>query len=169
MPDAPGVPVWDGETRDSRVGLDWRAPQTNGAPIDYYEVQDQRGHTQRCQGTSCDITGLENRTTYKFRVRAHNPIGLSEWSGWSAGVMPDKPIDMNGRIELVARGDGTLTIDWKRVVLKGGGEAIYIGAFVRGRDPGGLHVRGDVHRVGQPPEVHVPRSGCATPSPSARA
>ena len=125
VPDAPGVPVWDGQTHDSRVGLDWRAPQTNGAPIDYYEVQDQRGHTQRCQGTSCDITGLENRTTYKFRVRAHNPVGLSEWSGWSAGVMPDKPIDMNGRIELVARGDGTLTIDWKRVVLKGGGEAIY--------------------------------------------
>ena len=125
VPDAPGVPVWDGQTHDSRVGLDWRAPQTNGAPIDYYEVQDQRGHTQRCQGTSCDITGLENRTTYKFRVRAHNPVGFSEWSGWSAGVMPDKPIDMNGKIELVARGDGTLTIDWKRVVLKGGGEAIY--------------------------------------------
>ena len=99
----------DGETHDSRVSLDWRAPQTNGAPIDYYEVQDQRGHTQRCQGTSCDITGLENGTTYKFRVRAHNPVGFSDWSGWSAGVMPDKPVDMTGKIELVARGDGTLT------------------------------------------------------------
>jgi large repetitive protein len=126
VPEAPGAPVWDGETRDSRVSLDWRAPQANGAPIDYYEVQDQRGRTQRCQGTSCDITGLENGQTYKFHVRAHNPIGFSEWSGWSVGVVPDKPIDLTGRIQLVARGDGTLTIDWKPVMLKGGGEAVYI-------------------------------------------
>ena len=86
-------------------------------------MQDQFGHTQRCQGTSCDITGLENRTTYKFRVRAHNPVGFSEWSGWSGGMMPDKPIDLNGRIKLVEAGDGILTIDWKRVEPKGGGEA----------------------------------------------
>ena len=125
VPDAPGVPVWDGETRDSRVALDWRAPPTNGAPIDYYEVQDQRGHAQRCRGTSCDITGLENGETYRFRVRAHNAIGFSAWSGWSAGATVDKPIDLTGRIELVARGDGTLSLDWKRVLLKGGGEAVY--------------------------------------------
>ncbi|MET0526670.1 MAG: Ig-like domain-containing protein [Nocardioides sp.] len=125
VPDAPGVPVWDGETRDSKVGLDWKAPQTNGAPIDYYEVQDQSGRTQRCQGTSCDITGLQNGNTYKFHVRAHNPIGFSEWSGWSAGVIPDKPIDMTGRIKLVSAGDGVLSIKWNPVVLKGGGEAVY--------------------------------------------
>ncbi len=126
VPEAPGTPVSDGESHDSRASLDWRAPQANGAPIDYYEVQDQRGRTQRCQGTSCDITGLENGQTYKFHVRAHNPIGFSDWSGWSAGVVPDKPIDLTGRIRLVARGDGTLSIDWKPVMLKGGGEAVYI-------------------------------------------
>ena len=61
VPDVPGVPVPSNKHLDSKVELDWRAPQSNGAPIDYYEVRDQFGDGQRCRTTSCDITGLDQR------------------------------------------------------------------------------------------------------------
>ena len=126
VPDVPGVPVPGKEFLDSAVSLDWRAPQSNGSPIDFYEVQDQFGHTQRCRGTSCEFTGLENGTTYRFRVRAHNAVGFSEWSGPSAGATPDDPIDLVGRIRQIDVGDGFLSIDWKPVETKGGAEVTYV-------------------------------------------
>ena len=126
VPDVPGVPVPGKEFLDSAVSLDWRAPQSNGSPIDFYEVQDQFGHTQRCRGTSCEFTGLENGTTYRFRVRAHNAVGFSEWSGPSAGATPDDPIDLVGRIRQIDVGDGFLHIDWKPVETKGGAEVTYV-------------------------------------------
>ena len=106
------------------------------------------------------------------------PTTPSGSRGGAAGrprSMPDKPIDMNGRIELVARGDGTLTIDWKPVMLKGGGEAIYVVRSSSGETQSPDTSRGDVHRAGQPPDVHVPgqaaqrpdhRRRPAAPSPS---
>jgi hypothetical protein len=124
-PDVPGVPVPSGGYLDSKVDLDWRAPHANGAPIDFYEVRDQYGGTQRCPSTSCEITDLQNGTTYKFSVRAHNAVGFSGWSGFSTGATPDHIELLQGRVKLVEAGDGFLRIKWKPVELKNGGTTSY--------------------------------------------
>jgi hypothetical protein len=134
VPAVPGVPVPVKQYFSEKISLDWRAPQSNGAPIDFYEVRDQRGRVQRCRTSSCDITGLTNGLTYRFTVRAHNAVGFSDWSGASVPWMPDEPIDLNGSIKLIDRGDGFLHIDWDPVETKSGGEVTYIVRWVGG-DP----------------------------------
>ena len=128
-PSVPGTPV-HGDVLDSEVDLDWRAPESNGSPIDFYEVQDNFGHTNRCRSASCTIQGLENGTTYKFHVRAHNVVGYSPWSGYSSAYMPDDPLEIVGKIKLLKAGDGYLHIDWNPVESKGGSEITY---FVKWR------------------------------------
>ena len=57
-------------------------PQSNGSPRrTSTRCGTSSGTCPRCGGTSCDITGLTNGTTYRFWVRAHNAVGFSEWSG----------------------------------------------------------------------------------------
>jgi hypothetical protein len=123
-PSVPGTPV-HGDVLDSAVDLDWRAPESNGSPVDFYEVQDQSGHSYRCRSSSCTIKGLENGTTYKFHVRAHNAVGFSPWSGYSRAYMPDDPLEIVGKIKLLKAGDGFLHIDWNPVESKGGSEITY--------------------------------------------
>ena len=136
VPDVPGVPVPEqASPSKAKVELDWRAPQSNGAPIDYYEVRDQFGHVHRCRTSSCDITGLTNGTTYRFSVRAHNAVGFSDWSGPSIGAKPDDPIDLVGRIRLVEAGDQTLKIAWGPVETKGGAQVTYIVRWAGGQLP----------------------------------
>ena len=43
VPDVPTAPVPGRTVRSEEVALSWRAPQDNGAPIEYYEVRDDRG------------------------------------------------------------------------------------------------------------------------------
>jgi hypothetical protein len=126
VPDVPGVPVPGHDVLDKAVSLDWRPPQANGAPIDHYEVRDTSGHLTRCRISSCDITGLTNGTAYRFAVRAHNAVGFSGWSALSRAATPDNPLDLVGQIKLVEAGDGFLTIDWKPVETKSGGEVRYL-------------------------------------------
>jgi large repetitive protein len=126
VPDVPGVPVPGTKFLDSKVSLDWKPAESNGAPVDFYEVRDQFGHTSRCPSTSCTITGLTNGTAYRFQVRAHNAVGFSEWSRTSASATPDKPIDLVGRIRLVEAGDGFLHIAWKPIEGKNGAQVVYV-------------------------------------------
>ena len=141
VPDKPGVPVPGKEVLDSEVTLDWRAPESNGAPIDSYEVQDQSGHVHRCGSTSCDIRGLTNGTTYRFRVRAHNAVGFSAWSDFSIGAMPDDPPNLQGRVHLVEAGDGYLKIDWLPLEIKNGAEVTYRVSWLGGTRPRLLRTR----------------------------
>jgi hypothetical protein len=125
-PDVPAAPVPGRQILDSRVALDWRAPPSNGAPIDYYEVRNQYGgRPKRCSTTSCDVTGLTNGTTYRFSVRAHNAVGFSDWSAYSTEYTPDEEIDLQGVIRLTDRGDGFLSIAWRPIETKGGAKASY--------------------------------------------
>ncbi len=133
VPSVPGTPVPGKEIQNARVSLDWRAAQSNGSPIDYYQVRDQFNHLTQCRSASCDIGGLQNGTTYKFQVRAHNAVGYSDWSGQSVGAMPDDPIDLVGRIRLVKAGDGWLHIAWKPVETKGGAEIVYVVKYLGGQ------------------------------------
>ncbi|MEO6510737.1 MAG: fibronectin type III domain-containing protein, partial [Nocardioides sp.] len=124
-PSVPGVPVKGNEVKDSKVSLDWRAAESNGSPIDYYEVQNTSGGTIRCRTNSCDFTGLRNGTAYRFRVRAHNAVGFSDWSGLSAPATPDETPELVGKVTLVEAGDGLLHIHWNPVKGKNGAEISY--------------------------------------------
>ena len=135
VPDVPGVPVPGKRSLKAKVELDWRAPQSNGAPIDYYEVRDQFGHVDRCRTSSCTITGLTNGEVYRFSVRAHNAVGFSGWSRQSIGAKPDDPIDLFGRIRLVDAGDQTLKIAWVPVETKGGAQVTYVVRWAGGQLP----------------------------------
>ena len=112
VPDTPTAPVPGRTVRSQEVALSWRAPQDNGAPIDYYEVRDDRGEVTRCGTTTCDVGGLVNGEAYRFQVRAVNAVGASEWSDSSAPATPDAKPGIVGPIELVGRGDGTVTLRW---------------------------------------------------------
>jgi len=112
VPDAPKAPVPGNAVRSQEVHLDWGAPQENGSPITYYEVQARGGKTQRCSSTSCDITGLTNGTAYTFKVRAHNAVGDGPWSPVSKPATPDALPGMVGPIEASKIGDQTITIHW---------------------------------------------------------
>ena len=110
---APGAPARPCDCQE--VGLDWRAPQTNGAPIDYYEVQaSSAARPSAAASTSCDITGLTTARRTRSRSAPTTPSAVSAWSGSSGGATPDKPSPASSvAIELVRVGDGTLSIDWK--------------------------------------------------------
>ncbi|MDF9717698.1 fibronectin type III domain-containing protein [Nocardioides sp. ChNu-153] len=110
-PDTPAAPVPVPGVRSQEVGLQWTAPEPNGAPVQTYEVA-HAGGTQTCPATRCDITGLTNGEPYSFRVRAQNAVGWSEWSPTSAPATPDAPPGAVGEVRMVARGDRTVTLQW---------------------------------------------------------
>ena len=112
VPDTPTAPVPGRTVRSQEVALSWRAPQDNGAPIEYYEVRDDRGEVTRCGTTTCDVRGLVNGESYRFQVRAVNAVGESEWSDSSAPATPDARPGIVGPIEMVGRGDGTISLRW---------------------------------------------------------
>ncbi|MPV88294.1 tandem-95 repeat protein, partial [Georgenia ruanii] len=89
-PERPAPPVvafGDGELR-----VTWRAPANAGSPVESYDLQmsPAAGAGQvRVSGTTHTWTGLTNGQEYRVRLRAHNAAPEpSEWSGWSAGVVP---------------------------------------------------------------------------------
>lgn len=112
VPDVPTAPVPGRAVRSQEVALSWRAPAANGAPIEFYEVRDDRGEVTRCGSTSCDVTGLVNGEDYRFQVRATNAIGSSDWSDSSAPATPDAKPGIVGPIELTGRGDRTVSLRW---------------------------------------------------------
>lgn len=118
VPDRPLAPVPGTAIRDSEVQLAWRAPAANGAPIDRYELRASNGDVRRCGSTSCDFPGLTNGKPYTFTVRAHNAVGWSEWSARSAKATPDAPPGRVGPIEMVSRGDRTITLRWTKPTTK---------------------------------------------------
>ena len=104
----------------------WVAPADNGLPITGYDVEYCTG---TCAATSTDwtdggdpgtdtrqrITGLNNDTAYKVRVRAINSLGgagqgLGPWSASRTGTpkaLPDAP----GEPTLTA-GERQITVSW---------------------------------------------------------
>ena len=66
----------------------------------------------RCGSTSCEVGGLVNGEDYRFQVRATNAVGSSDWSGFSSVATPDAKPGIVGPIEMVDRGDGTISLRW---------------------------------------------------------
>ena len=104
-----------------RVVLTWSPPETNGAPIDRYEVSSSHG-TTTCETTTCEITGLVNDTTYRFTVRAHNEVGDGEPSDPSGDARPDQRPEAPTNPVLTfdtTRLDGQLTATWDAAATEG--------------------------------------------------
>jgi len=112
VPDAPNPPVPGNSVVSQQVSLTWGEPESNGAPIDYYEVRASGGPIRRCAATACEIPGLTNGQTYTFEVRAHNSVGFSDWSGASRGATPDEKPGLVGTIRNTRVADRTLVIRW---------------------------------------------------------
>jgi hypothetical protein len=91
-PEAPGVPQPGRTVLNGAVQLSWTTPANNGAPIDSYEVDFGSGN-QTCPASPCTISGLNNGTTYRFTVRAHNLVGWGNPSPQSGPVTPNQVPD----------------------------------------------------------------------------
>ena len=87
-PSAPSAPDVESEQPDTVI-LSWRAPDDGGSPITGYEVQTDTGKTQACPQTRCTFGGLDSGSTYRFRVKAENAVGPSDYGPYSAPVTPD--------------------------------------------------------------------------------
>ncbi len=114
VPDAPEVPRGTESMGSSVVNLRWSAPDDNGARIDRYEVRETKsGKTRTCRTTSCPFTGLASGgVAYNFRVRAHNAVGWSEWSGQSSSMYVDSKPGRVRNIRAVERGNKSITLRW---------------------------------------------------------
>ncbi|MCP4083831.1 MAG: tandem-95 repeat protein [Actinomycetia bacterium] len=117
-PDLSTAPVAVADSRTATVT--WTAPQSNGAPVDNYIVEDDQGGSLELEtaSTSQRFDALTNGTAYRFRIRAHNEAGWGEFSDWSQPVTPDiEP----GRpaTPTVGFDDGALTVTWAEPLNEG--------------------------------------------------
>jgi hypothetical protein len=112
-PATPKAPVPGLATRSHEVLLHWSAPAANGAPITGYELETNRGQVRQCASTSCDFGGLTNGTSYRFRVRARNAIGISDPSPWSTAAVPDELPGPPRGLTMLDRGDHQVTVTWQ--------------------------------------------------------
>ncbi len=102
----------DAALRSRTALLRWNTPDANGAPIQYYTVR-WSGGTQRCPGSPCTITGLENGLPgYTFQVQAINKAGAGEWSVQSARAVPDAIPLAPPNFRQVKAGDRQVFLEW---------------------------------------------------------
>jgi uncharacterized repeat protein (TIGR02543 family) len=95
----PGSPtaVTATNNQNAQSTISWNAPLGNGgSSITGYTVTATPG-TGTCTttGTSCQITGLTNNTSYTFTVKATNAIGDSAASSPSSAITPRLAINYN--------------------------------------------------------------------------
>ena len=125
IPEAPDPPIL-GMRTSSSVEITWRRPTDNGAAINGYELQQREGEAGTFSsvysgGTNLSHTSqnLTSGSTYHYRVRASNGVGLSEFSPISKVVMND-PIIMR---------DGASVTGCDRAFLDPGGYSSYLNAI----------------------------------------
>ncbi|KAL3313329.1 hypothetical protein Ciccas_008070, partial [Cichlidogyrus casuarinus] len=98
----PSKPVGPLEVTDvtkTTVTLTWKGPlDTGGEDIDHYDIEkfDMAKNrwetvTQSCKKLTYEVTKLEERQLYKFRVRAVSNQGAGDWLETEAATLPDAP------------------------------------------------------------------------------
>ena len=110
VPGVPGAPSVLGFGNGTAL-LSWSAPPNNGQPIDNYQVTGGPAAQTCGTATTCNITGLQNGTSYQFHVSAHNAVGWGPVSQASAPVTPNTypgtPLP-----PAVKFGDQSVTVTW---------------------------------------------------------
>lgn len=153
-PSAPGAPLtFPLSDEAGTVKMGWSPPDDDGgAPILYYQVREDRsGDIQRCATNSqCVFRGVKIGARYSFQARAVNRVGEGEWSESSKSAKADTKPGRVRAITMVDRGDGTITIGWKRPdtdtskiqeyeVTYPGGEVVRVPGNVERAPIGGLN------------------------------
>lgn len=85
---------------DQALKVAWTTPPTEGSPVETFTLEispaPASGVSQKTgvPGNTITWDGLQNGTSYKVRVRAHNRAPEpSGWSAWSAGEIPARQPD----------------------------------------------------------------------------
>ena len=122
LQDVPGVPtVVTGSPLEQAVALTWVAPVSQGsAPITDYVVQytSDGGATwtsfphAASTATSITVTGLVNKTGYRFRVAAVNAVGQGDFSALTGVITPDALPPAAPTNVIAVRGDKSATLTW---------------------------------------------------------
>ena len=113
---------------DGQVTLSWRAPASNGgSAIAGYTVESSTdgGKTWKRQddgistGLTAIVKGLNNGTSYVYRVAAVNSVGAGTFTTATTPVIPASlagvPVDV-----VAARGNKLVTLTWKTPASNGG-------------------------------------------------
>lgn len=127
-PDAPNAPT--ATAGDGAATVRWNIPANNNAQIDGYQL-DVNGSIRdvpaSAGGTNHAVGGLNNGTTYTFKVRAHNTIGWGAWSAPSNAVTPYGTPTAPNNVNVQVNGDAPATVDvsWAAPTDTGGGSVRY--------------------------------------------
>ena len=109
---------------NKQAKVSWVKPSSGGSPITQYEVAVYHDavllgiHVFRSTATTQVIEGLQNSSTYTFKVAAKNAVGWSKLSARSAPAtigVPSPP----GKPTAVA-GKGRATVSWKAPAANSG-------------------------------------------------
>lgn len=114
VPDTPQAPT--AEPGDGSVTLSWPVPGTGGGDITRYTVQiSPGGGTRTATTNSLTWPGLTNGDAYRFRVMASGDGGDSDYSEYSAAVIPAGPPGAPGNVRASVAsvgGDPVATVTW---------------------------------------------------------
>ena len=113
VPDPPAVPQPGTALRSRSAVVTFVPGAENGAPILGYEIEWDQGSQSCGLNTTCEIPNLVNGTAYRFRVRAVNKAGESEWSEYGPEVIPNAIPGAVTGFTASNPGCGTLDLSWK--------------------------------------------------------
>lgn len=92
QPGVPGQPSASvGTGMSGQADVSWGAADDNGDAVTYTVATDQGG-SKNTTATKLRYSGLKNGTNYRFRVRACNAAGCSDWTAYSNQVKPFGPV-----------------------------------------------------------------------------
>ena len=114
--DLPGAsPSITGIPESRQVTLQWEPADSRGGTIDHYEAVFADTETPACESVStiCTVTGLENGTSYRFKVRAVTEVGPGPWSEPTPELRPNEAPDAPN-VPTVEFGDQQLTVRWEK-------------------------------------------------------
>lgn len=153
-------PPSDPQGGDQIVTVSWSEPNTNGAPIEQYELEVYRdgalaGTVQinDPNARSHVLTGAANGSSYTFRVRARNKAGWSDFGGQSNAAIPSgKPLQVasltaaptgtSGQVQLAfpdAGANGSAITGYQVSIGGGGWQALAANRLVGGLPNGVDH------------------------------
>ncbi|MBR8743427.1 fibronectin type III domain-containing protein [Nocardiopsis sp. MG754419] len=110
----PGAPTpVTAQAGDGSVELGWPEAYSPDAPVESYEITWEGGETT-VDGSALDtvVTGLDNGTAYRFRIRATNEHGTGP-AAQSPQVTPDEQAPgPPGAVTVEVTGNETATVSW---------------------------------------------------------